>query len=85
MPDIEEVKGKVKEAAGSVVGDKSMEREGDAQQEKAQAQPKSVKKLTRTKLQRQEAGLRAGLSACYCLSGMDRVRPELKTRPDERD
>jgi uncharacterized protein YjbJ (UPF0337 family) len=42
MPDIEEVKGKVKEAAGSVVGDKSMEREGDAQQEKAQAQEQAA-------------------------------------------
>lgn len=42
MPDIEEVKGKVKETAGSVLGDKSMEREGDAQQDKAQAQEQAA-------------------------------------------
>jgi uncharacterized protein YjbJ (UPF0337 family) len=32
------MKGKAKEAAGSVLGDKSMEREGEAQQDKAEAQ-----------------------------------------------
>lgn len=41
MPDVEGAKGKLKEAAGSVIGDKSMEREGDAQQDKAAAQEKA--------------------------------------------
>lgn len=38
MADLEGAKGKLKETAGSVIGDKSMQREGDAQQEKAAAQ-----------------------------------------------
>ena len=35
---VEDVKGKVKEALGSLTGDKPMEREGEAQQDKAEAQ-----------------------------------------------
>ncbi|MFP5299308.1 MAG: hypothetical protein ACLGHL_10015 [Actinomycetota bacterium] len=42
MPDLEGVKGKAKEVAGAAVGDKSMEREGDAQQDKAEAQEKAA-------------------------------------------
>ncbi len=34
----EELKGKVKEAAGVLVGDEDLEREGEAQQDKADAQ-----------------------------------------------
>jgi uncharacterized protein YjbJ (UPF0337 family) len=35
---VEDVKGKVKEAAGTVTGDDSLKREGQAQQDKAEAQ-----------------------------------------------
>lgn len=42
MADLEGAKGKAKEVAGAVVGDKSMEREGDAQQDKAEAQEKAA-------------------------------------------
>lgn len=42
MGDIEGAKGKVKEVAGSAIGDKSMEREGEAQQDKADAQEKAA-------------------------------------------
>ena len=35
---VEDVKGRVKEAAGTLLGDKNLEREGEAQQEKADAQ-----------------------------------------------
>lgn len=34
---VEDVKGKAKEAAGSVVGNESLEREGEAQQAKAES------------------------------------------------
>jgi uncharacterized protein YjbJ (UPF0337 family) len=35
---VEEVKGKTKEAAGAIVGDDTLKREGEAQQDKADAQ-----------------------------------------------
>ncbi|MDQ4069561.1 MAG: CsbD family protein [Actinomycetota bacterium] len=35
---VEDVKGRVKEAAGTLLGDSDLEREGEAQQEKADAQ-----------------------------------------------
>lgn len=35
---VEDVKGKAKEAAGAVVGDDDLQREGEAQQSKAEAQ-----------------------------------------------
>ncbi len=35
---VEDVKGKAKEAAGAVIGNDSLEREGEAQQSKAEAQ-----------------------------------------------
>jgi uncharacterized protein YjbJ (UPF0337 family) len=35
---VEDVKGKVKEGVGTVIGDESLKREGSAQQDKAEAQ-----------------------------------------------
>ncbi|MQA98850.1 MAG: CsbD family protein [Actinobacteria bacterium] len=42
MADLEDVKGRVKEAAGSLFGDKSKKNEGRAQQAKADAQEKAA-------------------------------------------
>jgi uncharacterized protein YjbJ (UPF0337 family) len=42
VADLEDVKGRVKEAAGSLFGDKSKKSEGRAQQEKAEAQEKAA-------------------------------------------
>jgi uncharacterized protein YjbJ (UPF0337 family) len=41
---VEGAKGLAKEAVGSVVGNKDLEREGEAQQDKAQAQRDAAKK-----------------------------------------
>lgn len=42
MADLEEIKGKVKEAAGALFDDKSKKTEGRAQQAKADAQEKAA-------------------------------------------
>lgn len=42
MADLEDIKGKVKEAAGSLLGDKSKKNEGRAQQAKAEAQERAA-------------------------------------------
>ena len=41
---VEDVKGKAKEIAGAVVGNNELEREGEAQQDKAEAQRDAAKK-----------------------------------------
>jgi uncharacterized protein YjbJ (UPF0337 family) len=43
MGDVEGAKGKAKEVTGRIIGDKSMEREGKAQQEKAEGQEKAAR------------------------------------------
>jgi uncharacterized protein YjbJ (UPF0337 family) len=52
---VEEVKGKAKEAAGVVTGDKDLEREGEAQQNKADAQRDVAKKEAEAERARAEA------------------------------
>lgn len=44
MPDIEDVKGKAKEAGGALAEDETMKREGQAQQTKAEAEEEAAKK-----------------------------------------
>ncbi len=41
MADVEGIKGKAKEVTGAVIGDKSLEHEGEAQQDKAELQEKA--------------------------------------------
>lgn len=61
---VEDVKGKVKEAAGTVTGDDSLKREGQAQQDKAEAQREVATKeaeaeKARAKAEAEEARERA--------------------------
>ncbi|MGB3896580.1 CsbD family protein [Mycolicibacter sinensis] len=61
---VEDVKGKVKEAAGTVTGDDSLKREGQAQQDKAEAQREVATKeaeaeKARAKAEAEEARQRA--------------------------
>lgn len=42
MADVEGAKGKAKEVAGTAIGDKSMEREDEAQQRKGEAQEEAA-------------------------------------------
>ncbi|MDP9403681.1 MAG: CsbD family protein [Actinomycetota bacterium] len=55
---IEEIKGRVKEAAGALVGDQDLEREGDAQQAKADAQREVAEQEARADAARGEAEAR---------------------------
>jgi len=52
---MEDVKGKVKEAAGAVTGHDDLEREGEAQQEKADAQRDVARKEAEAEKSRAEA------------------------------
>lgn len=61
---VEDVKGKVKEAAGTLTGNEDLEREGEAQQSKAEAQRDVARKeaeadKARTEAEAQEAQQRA--------------------------
>lgn len=53
----EDVKGKVKEAAGKLTGDESLEREGQAQQDKAEAQREVATKEAEAEKARAEAAV----------------------------
>ncbi len=55
---IEDVKGKVKEAAGSLSGDEELRREGQSQQEKADAQREVASKEAAAERARLEAEAR---------------------------
>lgn len=64
----EEIKGKVKEAAGSIVDNDDLRREGEAQQDKGQAereatQARAEAKVHETKAAAKEAEQRAAQSA----------------------
>ena len=52
---IEDAKGKAKEAAGVITGDSDLEKEGEAQQEKADAQEDVAKKEAEAEKARAEA------------------------------
>ena len=52
---VEEVKGKVKEAAGALTGDKDLKKEGAAQQDKADSQRKVAQKEAEAEKARAEA------------------------------
>jgi uncharacterized protein YjbJ (UPF0337 family) len=54
---VEDVKGKAKEAAGVVTGREDLEREGQAQQEKADAQRDVAKKEAEAEKSRAEASV----------------------------
>ena len=56
MPDpIEDVKGRVKEAAGVITGSKSLEREGEAQRDKAAAKEDAARAEERADQARERA------------------------------
>ena len=55
---IEEIKGRVKEAAGTLVGDSDLEREGEAQQEKADAEREVAEHEAKAEAARAEAQAR---------------------------
>ena len=52
---VEDVKGKAKEAAGAVIGNDSLEREGEAQQSKAEAQREVAEHEGKSEAARAEA------------------------------
>ena len=52
---VEEVKGKVKEAAGALTGDKDLKKEGAAQQDKADSQRKVAQKEAEAEKARADA------------------------------
>lgn len=52
---VEDVKGKAKEAAGTLVGNESLEREGEAQQSKAAAQREVAEHEAKAEAARAEA------------------------------
>lgn len=52
---VEDVKGKAKEAAGTVIGNEDLEREGEAQQSKAEAQRDVAKHEAEAEKARAEA------------------------------
>ena len=52
---VEDVKGKAKEAAGTVIGNEDLEREGEAQQSKAEAQREVAKHEAEAEKARAEA------------------------------
>ena len=54
----EEVKGKVKEAAGALAGDENLKREGEAQQDKADAEREVARKEAEAEKARAEARAR---------------------------
>jgi uncharacterized protein YjbJ (UPF0337 family) len=53
---IEDLKGRLKEAVGAVTGDRSMKREGTAQQDKDSAQQRAAKKEEEAERAREQAG-----------------------------
>ncbi len=55
---VEGVKGKLKEAAGALAGDKDLKQEGAAQQEKADAQREVAEKEAEAETARAEAAAR---------------------------
>jgi uncharacterized protein YjbJ (UPF0337 family) len=55
---VEDVKGKAKEAAGVVTGDGDLEKEGEAQQEKADAQRDVAEKEAKAEKARSEADVK---------------------------
>ena len=55
---VEDVKGKVKEAAGALTGKDELEREGEAQQEKAEAQREVAAKEAEAEKARVETAAR---------------------------
>lgn len=55
---IEEVKGKAKEAAGVITGNNDLEKEGEAQQEKADAQREVARKEAEAEKARGEASVK---------------------------
>lgn len=54
----EEIKGRVKEAAGAITGNRDLEREGEAQQEKADAQREAAAHEAKADAARAEAAAR---------------------------
>jgi uncharacterized protein YjbJ (UPF0337 family) len=52
---VEGVKGKLKEAAGSLTSDRDLEREGQAQQDKAEAEREAAKRETEAARAKAEA------------------------------
>ncbi len=52
---VEDVKGKAKEAAGTVLGNENLRDEGQAQQEKADSQQEAAKKEAQAEKERAEA------------------------------
>ncbi|OQO90714.1 CsbD family protein [Saccharomonospora piscinae] len=52
---VEDMKGRVKEAAGTFLGNDEMEREGSAQQDKARAQQEAAEKQEQAKQAQQDA------------------------------
>jgi uncharacterized protein YjbJ (UPF0337 family) len=54
---VEDVKGKAKQVVGEVTGDESLEREGRAQQDKAEAQREVAKHEAEAEKSRREAAL----------------------------
>ena len=55
MGGIEDLKGRLKEAAGAVTGDRSLKREGTAQQDKDAAKQRAAKKEAEADRARKEA------------------------------
>ncbi|AHH21274.1 microaggregate-binding protein 1 [Nocardia nova] len=54
---VEGIKGRVKEAAGALAGNKDLREEGSAQQDKAEAQKEAAKNEARAEKDRAEADL----------------------------
>lgn len=54
---VEDIKGKAKETAGTFLGNDSMEREGKAQQDKAEAQQRVAEKEAEAKRAEEEAAI----------------------------
>jgi len=54
---VEDIKGKAKEVVGEVIGDKSKEREGRAQQDKAQSQRDVAEHEAKAEAARSEASI----------------------------
>jgi uncharacterized protein YjbJ (UPF0337 family) len=58
MSETEDIKGRAKEAAGAITGDESKKREGQAQQEKADADERAAQKEAEARAARAEADQR---------------------------
>jgi len=62
---VEGIKGKAKEAVGSLKGDRDLEREGEAQQDKADAEREAARKETEAARARAEAQVHEAREAAH--------------------